>query len=500
MGTLSNRKQIAPDRMEAAATRGVEADSKTIHTTPTPETRRSAIDKNHWREEVAGYAVQNGVSAAARQFQTTRKTVRLWMKRLNKDVPTSSGSKEIDFAATLKDTTPAETTPAANIPTPAKPVTKERKAELLALNPSPEDRRRRKKATPAMSPAVTRRSEPFRSTNGPTRLLQIEVLSLVSLPGLASAVRENSGIPAWQVTALDIDSGAAWVAFSHQLDAGAVRGFIRNLTAHWERHGLSARNFSVVLNPKGELLHRLDSSSLPEIKEIIRKKFAACRISAFRNESGDKLGEFHTRLARELYAHPETGNIRRFLDTVHAYILRNGYERKLEDGRGLPPYQILSRLEGGRCHEGILNLRPPILDKSRRPEVPGLVLCKNILTGLSGLLFESMKTHWQRLTTAKSKPAPADKPVIIPRLKSKAAAPGQFVSLKNISWKSAPGRPSGNNNSIISRNRAEVISQAREMLAQNMADADLKATLPITEAELALIRQSMNLQNRGISR
>lgn len=87
-----------------------------------------------------------------------------------------------------------------------------------------------------------------------------------------------------------------------------------------------------------------------------------------------------------------------------------------------------------------------------------------------------------------------------------AAAPGrperkmpeaQFVRLVDTDALNSPDTPGGLRGEYRVRDRKEILEQAREMLAQKKRSATVQKILPVTEAEITLIKQSQKLQGKA---
>jgi hypothetical protein len=75
----------------------------------------------------------------------------------------------------------------------------------------------------------------------------------------------------------------------------------------------------------------------------------------------------------------------------------------------------------------------------------------------------------------------------------------EFVDFKNERRKSqADNKVPAPKGDSRTRNRQEILRQAMEMLSQKKGNAEIRESLPVTDGELAFIKQNLNLQ--GLAR
>jgi len=129
----------------------------------------------------------------------------------------------------------------------------------------------------------------------------------------------------------------------------------------------------------------------------------------------------------------------------------------------------------------------------------GLNAAGFIIAGLMMLMFRSLFARRPQAT----KPSAAENRVLNkePKIKEKKAeAPDpQFVSLTQV--QAMPPReaaPTGIAQDFKMRNRQEIIHLARKMLTGE-GTTDETGTLPLTDGELSMIKQRLNLQGAGRS-
>jgi hypothetical protein len=75
----------------------------------------------------------------------------------------------------------------------------------------------------------------------------------------------------------------------------------------------------------------------------------------------------------------------------------------------------------------------------------------------------------------------------------------EFVTFKSPGDKAvAPIRETSSEDRYRTRDRQEILRQARELLARKKGVSEIGETLPITEAEISFLKQNLNLQ--GLAR
>ena len=129
----------------------------------------------------------------------------------------------------------------------------------------------------------------------------------------------------------------------------------------------------------------------------------------------------------------------------------------------------------------------------------GLNAAGFIIAGLLMIMIRSLfagKASIQKSSIVAEAPLAANsikKPEIA---KSKSADP-EFISLSNISKPPSPKEISADNKGELKmRNRQEIIRMAKKVLSGH-GDSASTGSLPITDGELAMIKQRLNLQGAG---
>ncbi|GEM_PF-2543792 len=466
----------------------------------------SRDDREQWRTGLAQYAAEHGVSAAARKFGTTRKTARLWMNRVEKDITAQTVESPVAENKPIETAKPKTSNAAKKSGARLKvirrngTITKERKAELLELNNDVAPVLPNRPADSKSSLKAKNKNRPTNIASGDavTRLLIFDSLDLSELPQLKKFVASGK-LPGWQLTALEASSGAAWVSFCYEMNAKTAATFLRNLAFHLKQNGIDINRIYTAVNPDSELGRLANLPGGEDFTFPAHQSFAGFHngnLALFnpRFTSAD----FQNRQVKEFYCEPLPGNPRKFLDSAYAYILRSGYERKPGKSGMLPPFQTLCRMENGYCREDVLNFRPRILDFYQRQKATS----KGRIRGIFGAMASLMKTAFVRPKgespqTAEPSEKEPSQPILIPTAKADKSNEinAEFMNLRNIDWKNAPSRPIETSRPDRRRNRQEIIERARAMLAARAGDAELKSALAITDGELALIKQRM-----GVSR
>ncbi|MEW5924014.1 MAG: hypothetical protein AB1746_08510, partial [Candidatus Zixiibacteriota bacterium] len=116
-----------------------------------------------------------------------------------------------------------------------------------------------------------------------------------------------------------------------------------------------------------------------------------------------------------------------------------------------------------------------------------MVMIRSFLTGKTAAQKTSVAVDVRPATNCIKQPEVA---------KPKTAAP-EFISLSNISKPpSQKSTAAESKNDLKIRNRQEIIRMAKKVLS-GQGDSASTGSLPITDGELAMIKQRLNLQGAG---
>ncbi|MEP0827862.1 MAG: hypothetical protein HRF51_05005 [bacterium] len=85
----------------------------------------------------------------------------------------------------------------------------------------------------------------------------------------------------------------------------------------------------------------------------------------------------------------------------------------------------------------------------------------------------------------------------MPRRPERKMPEAQFVRLVDTDSLNSSDTPGGLRGEYRVRDRKEILEQAREMLAQKKRSATVQKILPVTEAEITLLKQSQKLQGKA---
>lgn len=478
------------------------------------------------------FAAENGVSAAAREFNTTRKTARLWMNRLAGDAPASTEANQTKQSAdiqtpkdqpnekpigssqdtltetTLEDIIPprkhddtADSERRLKIVRRNSTFSKRRKTELLELNrditPVLGSRVRGQKLNKNITDELPpRRMEYQNGESGQVRCLQFDVLNLEEVPSLSEAVASGK-IPGWQLTAVETASGAAWVSFCYELNIKAGVKFLKNLSSQLKHNGINQDKIYVSVNPESELGKLINLPGGEDFVFPASQNFAGFKEGNITEYSPRfTTSSFHANQFKELYMEALPKSTRKFVDAVYAYMLRSGYEKKPDKNALTPPYQLLCRLENGYCREDILNYRPRLLDFPKRSRTSPRAGFKSIFGSMASLWKTAFSRGNVQIMTENRSESRETGPITIPASNPDKTGPinAEFMNLKSIDWKKSPAKPVERTVADRRRrNRQEIIEQARAMLKARASESELKSSLPITDGELAMVKQRLSV-------
>jgi hypothetical protein len=212
--------------------------------------------------------------------------------------------------------------------------------------------------------------------------------------------------------------------------------------------------------------------------------------------------EFNRQITKELYSNLPNLSAKRFITKVHKYITVLNYERITGSDSAAPPYQRLCRRQEGYCKEGILDFTPIILGKpvktKSKPAGEKKRAWLKPMFKVRSLFSNKKKTYISDISTNADHPINRRNVATVKQANAKSID-YEFVDFKNIDWRHTRmnqlNRESGTD--LRYRNRRDIMNQARLMLAQKVGDSKLKDTLPITEGELAMVKQGLTLQKEA---
>jgi len=334
------------------------------------------------RRQMVRVARQEGISAAARRFGTTRNTVRKWRDRYEeqgvrgladrsrapKRIPHKSSRATEKRLLALRDRYPRWG--------PARlgahfHLGCSHTAAGRILRQAGRTRRRKKKRVRNDLRAQKARLRPFQK-------LQIDTKELRDIPRYARHMRVNR-LPRFQYTARDLRTGAAWFCFSDSNDSFQASLFAGYLLGHLQRHGVALRHSTVQTDNGSEYVGHPDKrSGEPSLFEQVVQGYTGCRpVTIFpgAKTSQSDVETFHNLIETELYDVEDLSTQVLLLGRARTYqVYFNHFRKNLWKGAKTPA-TILAEA-GNRANPKALTLPPLRLESIplgplKQPDPPG---------------------------------------------------------------------------------------------------------------------------------
>ena len=316
--------------------------------------------------------------------------------------------------------------------------------------------------------------------NFETRTIQIGLLNLSEIESFGDLCQKYN-LPSWQLTAFDPQTGGAWINYSNEMSPEKQNEFSIVIAKHLASFGI------------------LDD----------KIKFELCYDAT---NSDSHLGQFHCKLEDNFYSSIEVKSLSKLLRESELFMTRYNYKINFEGPLTLPPNQLICRLYGIESAAEILTFKPTVLDKnkvSRARYLIGLRMMAGMLTSIgrsvrfrrNGIRTAVSAKIANKINAKKAKSSASsikdNSKAIIPNRTVPSQNKFEFISLKNMNWEKPEARQikSVAATSKI-RNRQELISRAKELLAQKRSITELKNTLPMTEGELTLLSKNITFSDK----
>lgn len=330
---------------------------------------RDSSNPFNLRVKMVQMALSKGVSQAAREYGTTRKTVRKWKRRY-----------EERGVVGLKDQSKAP----KHIPHKTSSKVEERVVELRNRFPTfGQDRLRNDFDLPCSSWAINRilnqhglikkRRRKHRTKRRlwkvkkklrPFQKIQIDTKELRDIPEyLPHIVKE--GFPSFQYTARDLKSGAQFLAFSSTNDstnasifASVVGNQLRKYEIDLSEVTFQTDNGSEYVN-SSRLKHHLPTFTVTSEKLLGIKEHY--RIPPGMKTWQSDVETVHRLIEDEFYRIEEFGDLTEFLGKAYAYQLYFNFKRRNSNKDSKAPVELLEE-DYPNINPNVLNLPPVLLE------------------------------------------------------------------------------------------------------------------------------------------
>jgi transposase len=330
------------------------------------EAMREVKDKFWWRQKMVKYAQEHGISAAAREFGTTRKTVRLWFYRYLKD-----GVKGLLDRSRAPHHIPHKTSPKLEV----KVVELKRRYFTFSASRLKEcfelplsagamyriwrehkliKKKRKYKRQRDLS-QLKKRLRAF-------EVIQIDTKRLDDIEELYPSYFRLR-LPRWQFTARDVRTGGTWIAYAQE--GGISQGvlFLKLLINHIRFCGVDLKKVMVQTDNGAEFIGSAAKKQPSEFVLLAQEHLGGhLRIPPGAKTYNSDVEAFHRRVEEEFYRIEPISSQKDLLSKAYAYMLWFNYQRKNRYKDNKNPFQILHQLNGSKINKKIFNLPPVILD------------------------------------------------------------------------------------------------------------------------------------------
>jgi transposase len=318
-----------------------------------------------------------GISAAAREFNTSRITVRKWLKRFSDSglralqdrsrAPKSSPNRiSPDLEAKILDLRrryrwgPHRLKAQCGLPcSPGAIYRSIRQAGLIQKRipkwQKKRDLRQKKKGWP------------------PFQKIQVDVKDLSDIPEYWPPPSPER-LPRYEFTAREVRTGMSFVAFAHSNDQSHAGAFARYLLEHLGRYGVDLGAVRIQTDNGNEFVGPASKKNLDptEFQEVVAAAGARHdRIPPARSTWNSDVESFHRTVEDELYSVEPLRSRAELLGKAYTYQLFYNHFRKNRWRKDLSPREILEQVAPRRYDPGIFSLPPVILEDLLPSPSPG---------------------------------------------------------------------------------------------------------------------------------
>jgi hypothetical protein len=312
-----------------------------------------------YRHRMVQHALKNGISATARKFDTTRKTVRKWVNEFNKFVPDDKLSSKDNNDAKLKclknKSRLGQHHPNKISDNDLEKIIKARSKtnlgayfikDLADLNCSVKTINKKLKQNDLVNKQKTKYRKKkdnsiMRNSIKPIEKFQIDLKYLCDIPNILSDYLHGL-IPKYQITARDYKSGMTFIGFSNHKDSTGVAIFVAYVIHCLKKSGidLSETHFQSDNGSEFKLTTKKNGLSLYEY--VLNKYNIECVFNPVGKPTyNSDVESFHNRIECEFYNIEKYGDINIFLKKAWVYMIWYNCYRKNRNKQNKSPLTIL---------------------------------------------------------------------------------------------------------------------------------------------------------------
>jgi transposase len=326
-------------------------------------------DKFWWRQKMVRYAQEYGLSAAALEFGTTRKTVRLWLYRYRKE-----GVKGLVGRSRAPKRIPHKTFSELEIKVVRLKcryftLSASRLKEFFDLPLSVGamyrifsehglTKRKKKYQRRRDLREVKRRLKVF-------EVIQMDTKQLDDIEELYPAYFRYK-LPKYQFTARDLRTGGVWMAYAQECSLTNAVWFLKLLALHLSWCGVDLKKVRIQTDNGSEFVGSWQSKDVSEFVRLVEKNWREhFPIPPGAKTYNSDVEAFHGRVEQEFYRIEHIRSKDQFFGKAKAYLRWFNYHRMNHYKEGIP-IQLLSDLIGNQYRPEIFDLDPVLLDNYTR--------------------------------------------------------------------------------------------------------------------------------------
>lgn len=324
------------------------------------------------RIEMVTVARQVGISETARQFKTTRKTVRKWLRRFEtecctglqnrsrrpKRSPNKLRAKQEQRIIELRQKHPSWGPDRLilhyALPWAVSTISRVIKAAGLT-------RHRKKKKRYKDYAELHRQKQHIK----PFELIQIDTKTLMDIPPHARQRRQGIPLPRYQVTARDVRTGGLWFGYAEENTSTNAALFALYLAEHLKHYGIDLKRSSFQSDNGSEFVGSTKKKKRLSAFEQVLADYGIhhSRIPPHSPTYNSEVEASHRLIEDEFYECEQYRDSTQFYAKAYAYQLFFNYER-INMWRNSKPSDILNTEAGKSISPEVFNLPPPLLDSA----------------------------------------------------------------------------------------------------------------------------------------
>ena len=316
-----------------------------------------------YRYYMVQYAKKHGISAAARDYKTTRKTVQKWLRAFDK-----RGNDGLKYASRIGQAHPNATPPEViesilNLRGDSR-IGADFIKDSLELSYTSKTihkyLKRNGKVKKAKTKAQKKRDmSEMREKIKVIEKLQVDVKYLTDIPNLLMGIKFNE-LPKYVIVCRDYKSGITFIGYSYFKDSTSVGIFIAYVVFILIKAGIDMKKIHFQFDNGSEFRSTTKKKGLSLVEEILLKHGIKYKFNPpSRPTYNSDVESFNGTIERELFDYIKPENLDEFMFQSWSYMTWYNAIRKNRNKNRMSPAQILKENEVKKIN--FLTTCPPIL-------------------------------------------------------------------------------------------------------------------------------------------